>query len=194
MPKEDWKNNTVYSIFTEAGLWPWGEGEIKTVLDVTCGLSFKSKYIPADIRVGVDIFEEYFNFIETDLPYVVIKHDVRNLNEIFLPNSFDMVIALDIIEHLEKEESLEMIKQCEEIAKKAVILETPRGFIPQNIDILGHGGDEFQTHRCGWEKEELEQMGYSTVVRDYEMSNVKRHTDIEVESSVQLLDAIKVFK
>lgn len=192
MAKEEWKKNTVVSIFSEINLWPWKEGDIITILDVACGLSLKSKYIPAQIRVGVDIYEEYFKHIEADVPYVVIKYDVRKLNEIFMPKSFDLVIALDVIEHLEKEESLEMIRQCEKIAKLGVVLETPKGYIPQNLDIQGHGGHEWQTHRSGWEPEELEKLGYSVVVRDYKMQSVKRHTELEVEPDVEIMDAIKV--
>lgn len=191
MPKADWEKNTVKNIFTAVNLWPWKDDEIDTILDVACGLSFKSKFVPAKVRVGVDVFEEYFNHIETDLPYAVVRYDVRRIREIFMPKSFDLVLALDIVEHLEKYEAIDMIKQCEEIAKKAVIIETPKGYVPQNIDILGHGGHEFQTHRCGWEVEELEKLGYQCVVRDYEMSDVKRHTNVDVDTRIQLIDAIK---
>ena len=192
MSKEEWKKNTIVTVFSERNLWPWKEGDIVTILDVACGLSLKSKYIPAQIRVGVDIYEEYFKHIEADVPYAVVKYDVRKLNEIFVPKSFDLVIALDVIEHLEKEESLEMIRQCEKIAKLGVVLETPKGYIPQNMDIQGHGGDEWQTHRSGWEPEELEKLGYSVVVRDYKMQSVKRHTELEVDPDVKIMDAIKV--
>ncbi|HRH26894.1 MAG TPA: class I SAM-dependent methyltransferase [Parcubacteria group bacterium] len=192
MAKEEWKKNTVVSIFSEKGLWPWKEGDIITILDVACGLSFKSKYIPAQVRVGVDIYEEYFKHIESDVPYAVVKYDVRKLREIFMPKSFDLVIALDVIEHLEKEDALSMIKQCEEIAKLGVVLETPKGYIPQNLDIQGHGGHEWQTHRCGWEPEELEKLGYKLVIRDYTMQSVRRHTDVDVDPNVQVMDAIKV--
>jgi 2-polyprenyl-3-methyl-5-hydroxy-6-metoxy-1,4-benzoquinol methylase len=191
MPKEDWKENTVEKIFTRNNLWPWKDGEIKSILDVACGLSLKSKYIKADIRVGVDIYKEYFNHIETDVEYIPVVYDVRKMQDIFLPKTFDIVLALDIVEHLEKEESLELLKQCEKFARKAVIIETPNGYIPQNIDILGHGGHEFQTHRCGWTVEELEKLGFKTIVRPYKMSNAKRHTDLEVNAEVELIDAIK---
>ena len=191
MPKSDWRKNNIVDLFSKEKLWPFKEGEIVSILDVACGLSLKSKFIPAQIRVGVDIYEKYFSHIESEVPYVVIKYDVRKLREIFQPNSFDLIIALDVIEHLEKEESLDMIKQCEEIARKAVILETPLGHIPQNLDILGHGGHEFQTHRCGWETQELKDLGYEVFTRDYEMSNVKRHTEIDVETNIKLIDAIK---
>lgn len=193
MSKEEWKKNTVMSVLSEKNLWPWKEGQIVTILDVACGLSFKSKYIPAQIRVGVDIYDEYFKHIETDVPYAVVKYDVRKLKDIFVPKSFDLVIALDIIEHLEKEESLELIKQCEEIAKLGVIIETPKGYIPQNLDIQGHGGNEWQTHRSGWEPEDLENLGYKVVIRDYKMQGVRRHTDVVVEPDIEIMDAIKVF-
>lgn len=192
MSKEDWAVNNLENIFRRADLWPWKEGDIISVLDVACGLSLKSKFIPAQIRVGVDIFDEYFKHIESDVPYVAIKHDVRSLNEIFMPKSFDLVIACDIIEHLEKDESLEMIRQMEEIAKKAVIIENPKGFIPQNIDILGHGGHEWQTHRSAWEPEDLEKRGYKVLVRDYKMRDIKRHTDIDgIKLDVEMMDSIK---
>ena len=192
MSKEEWKKNTVVSVLSEKNLWPWKEGDIITILDVACGLSFKSKYIPAQLRVGVDIYEEYFKHIESDVPYAVIKYDIRKLNEIFVPKSFDLVIALDVIEHLTKEESLELIKQCEKIAKLGVVLETPKGYIPQNLDIQGHGGHEWQTHRSAWEPEELEKLGYKVVVRDYKMQDVKRHTELDVETDIEIMDAIKV--
>ncbi len=192
MSKEDWAQNTIKNIFSRADLWPWKDDEIISVLDVACGLALKSKYIPAQIRVGVDIYEEYFNYIESDVPYVVVKYDVRKLRDIFVPKSFDLVIGCDIIEHLEKEEGFELLKQCEEIARKAVVSENPRGHIPQDIDILGYGGDHWQTHRSAWEPEEFEKLGYQVLIRDYTMSDKKRHTTItDIDPHVQMLDAIK---
>lgn len=180
MPKQDWDLSKIFDV-----------PPVESILDVACGLSLKSKYIPAQIRVGVDIYPEYFKHIEAEVPYVVVKHDVRDLLLIFEPKSFDLVIACDIIEHLEKEEALKMIAACEKIARKAVILETPEGFIPQNLDILGHGGHEFQTHKCGWEVSELEELNYQVFTRPYLMSDKKRHTEIEVPQQINLIEAIK---
>lgn len=194
MPREDWEQNTLDKIFKRADLWPWKEGEIVSILDVACGLSLKSKFLDAQIRVGVDLYDEYFKHIEADVPYVVMKYDARRLSDIFVPKSFDLVIACDVIEHVEKEEALEMIRQCEQIARKGVILETPHGFIPQNLDILGHGAHDLQTHRCGWEVDELKQLGYEVLVRPYTMSNVKRHTELEVGQEIEMIDAIKFCK
>jgi len=191
MPKEDWKKNTLKAIFSRAKLWPWKDGEIESILDVACGLSLKSKFLPAKIRVGVDIYEKYFDHIEADVPYVVVKYDVRKLRDIFVAKSFDLVIGIDILEHLEKKDGFALMKQCEKIARKAVIFEVLQGFSPQNIDIWGYGGHHWQTHRSAWEMKEFTSRDYQVVLRDYMMSDVKRHTKLVVDPHVVLMDAIK---
>ncbi len=190
MPKEDWVKNTVQALFSREGLYP--EGRINSVLDVACGLSLKSQYIDVDVRVGVDIYRPFLEKIESRVPYAVVNADVRELSRLFLPASFDLVLVLDIVEHLEKEEALALLDAAEEIARVAVIVETPKGFVPQNIDIWGYEGHEYQTHRSAWEPEELEQRGYSVILRDYTMADVKRHTEENVSPDITMIDAIKL--
>ena len=190
MPKEDWENNPIHKILEGHSLWPFEDGDIKSVLDVACGLSLKSQYLGAPNIVGVDIYEPYLKAIETEVPYSVVKYDVRKLEDIFMENSFDVVYALDILEHLDKYESYNLIGVCKRIARKAVLVEMPRGYIPQNLDIQGFGAHEYQTHRCSWEPEDLERLGFICIIRPYEMQNVKRHTEHEVETSVELIDGI----
>tara|TARA_R110000824_G_scaffold328069_4_gene514902 strand:- start:767 stop:1348 length:582 start_codon:yes stop_codon:yes gene_type:complete len=190
MPKEDWKNNPVHEIFKKENLWPFKDDSIISVLDVACGLSLKSKFLAPQIIVGVDIHEPYLKAIESDVPYVVIKADARQFDGLFLDNSFDVVYALDIIEHLEKEDALSLIRQCKRICRKAVIIETPNGYVPQNIDIQGFGADHFQTHRCGWSVEELGELGFECLVREYKMQDIKRHTDLSVNVNIELVDGI----
>ena len=190
MPKEDWIKNPIHEILKKNNLWI--EGKIKTVLDVACGLSLKSQYLNPDYIVGVDIHEPYLRAITYKGPYTVIKYDARQIGDLLLENSFDIVYALDIIEHIEKAESLRLIEDCKRIAKKAVILETPKGFVPQNMDIQGFGADHFQTHSCGWEVEELEDLDFNCIIRSYKMMDVKRHTDINVDCNIELIDGIYV--
>jgi SAM-dependent methyltransferase len=192
MPKEDWQNSAVHKVLEKDGLWEFKNGEIQTVLDVACGLSLKSKFLAPPVIVGVDIHEPYLRAIESDVPYAVVKCDVRNIQDVFIDDSFDVVYAFDIIEHLEKEESLNLIKACKSIAKRAVVVETPKGYIPQNIDIQGFDADHWQTHRCGWEVFELEELGFQCTVRDYVMQDIQRHTETTVCPEIQLIDGIYV--
>ena len=189
MPKEDWAENTVQKIFERQGLYP--TGKVRTVLDLGCGLSLKCKFIDADVRVGLDIYRPFLEKIEADVPYVAINADVMSLANLFLPQSFDLVMACDLVEHLEKPDAMAVLDMAETIANVAVIVETPRGFIPQNIDIWGHGGHAYQTHRSSWEPHDFEARGYKVILRDYTMSDVKRHTDVDVDPHIQMIDAIR---
>lgn len=194
MPREDWIKNAPDRVLSAAGLWPWKPGELQTVLDVGCGLSLKSQHLDIPVRVGVDIYEPYLRKIDAQVPYAVVKCDVRHLRNVFLDASFDLVLALDIVEHIEKAESEALIADLERIARRGVIITTPKGYSPQDIDIWGHGGDEWQTHRCGWEPEELQARGYKTHVRDYQMSSAPRHTAGPVKLDIQMIDAIKTLE
>jgi hypothetical protein len=191
MPKEDWIKNNVQRIFERKGLYP--TKKIKTVLDVGCGLSLKSQYIDAEIRVGVDIYRPYLKKIETEVPYVAINADALTIGNLFIPRSFDLVLLLDIIEHLKKTDALRLLCMAEEIAQVAVIVETPKGYIPQDIDIWDLDGHTYQTHRSGWEPEEFVARGYQVVLRDYMMSNAKRHTELDVDPHIVMIDAIRRF-
>jgi SAM-dependent methyltransferase len=189
MPREDWVENTVERIFQREGLYP--TGLVDSVLDVACGLSLKSQYIDARLRVGVDIYRPYLERIDAPVPYVAINADAMRLRELFLPRSFDLVLLLDVVEHLDKPDALRLMEMAEEIARVAVIVETPRGFVPQNMDIWGHGGDAWQTHRSGWEPAEFAERGYAVVQREYRMSDTRRHTEVDVAPDITMLDAIK---
>jgi hypothetical protein len=167
-----------------------------SILDVACGLSLKSQFVPCSgARVGLDLHRPYLEAAREQSPdvrWTPVQGDVLKISETFLPNSFDLVLALDIIEHVEKDQALQLLKDLEEIAKVAVILETPRGFLPQDMDILGFGQDHLQTHRCGFEKEELEELGYQVFVRDYQLAPIQRvKGSTEVQTECQLLNAIK---
>jgi hypothetical protein len=200
MPKDEWAKNTIPALFREWGAWPWvGDGpgwmwRPESILDVACGLSLKSKFIDTATRVGLDLHRPYLEAASEQNPdvcWVPMVGDATKLRTLFLPKTFDLVLLLDIVEHVDKALALDMIAQAEEIARVAVVIETPRGLIPQNLDILGFGQHHLQTHRCGFEKEELEELGYQVFVRDYTMAPIKRHTDLEVDTECQLLNAIK---
>ena len=79
----------------------------------------------------------------------------------------DVAFCLDVIEHLEKTPSIDLVRQLERVARKAVVLFTPRGYMPQDgLDAGERGWQPWLAHRCGWEVEELEEMGYEVVVWD----------------------------
>jgi 2-polyprenyl-3-methyl-5-hydroxy-6-metoxy-1,4-benzoquinol methylase len=187
MPKADWQANPVQKIF-EAH---YPHGLVQSVLDVGCGLSMQSQYIPAEVRVGVDLHRPYLEAARAQSgighTFVLIEGNVLDIGKLFLPQSFDLVICLDVVEHITKEDGFHLLTLCEKIAREAVCVVTPLGDMPQNLDILGFGAHELQTHRSAWVEDDFIARGYHVHTYPYRTSGVKRHT---VEPAV--LDITKI--
>jgi SAM-dependent methyltransferase len=81
----------------------------------------------------------------------------------------DAAICLDVIEHLEKCDGWDLLKQLERVARKLVIVFTPSGFMPQE------GDRPWQKHLSGWTAEDLEGVGYSTFLwKDFNYGKAER--------------------
>jgi hypothetical protein len=79
-------------------------------------------------------------------------------------SSVDAAICLDVIEHFEKPAAVGLIRELEYVARKLVVLFTPLGFMPQEGYESGGAWQPWQKHRCGFEADELEGLGYTTTI------------------------------
>jgi hypothetical protein len=136
-------------------------GDSKSLLDVGCGKNSPIQFFSEGMySVGVDahkpsikrskqknIHNEYYNI------------DVLDIGKKFLPGSYDCVIALDLVEHLEKEDGVRLLQMMERIAKEKVIVFTPKGFLSQSE----HDNNPWQVHKSGWEVEEMRSKGYEVI-------------------------------
>ena len=80
--------------------------------------------------------------------------DVRKID--FPPNSFDCVMALDLIEHLPKEDAFKLVDRMESIARRKVIIFVPNGFLAQGT----FDGNPLQAHQSSWTAKEMRGRGY----------------------------------
>lgn len=85
-----------------------------------------------------------------------IHGDVQNLKNLVEENSFDAVLAIDVLEHLDKGQGYELLRNMENIARKIVIIFTPNGFVSQGL----YDENDMQQHLSGWSVKELKSMGY----------------------------------
>jgi hypothetical protein len=133
---------------------------IDSLLDLGCGsnspVSFIKNLVP--YRVGVDLFEpSVIKSIELGIHNEYKLVNILEIDKVFNQNSFDMVIASDVIEHLEKSEGYKLLDLMEKIAKKRVIVLTPNGFLEQGV----FDNNIYQIHKSGWEVEEFLERGYN---------------------------------
>ncbi len=132
----------------------------ESVLEVGCGKSPTMKWLGVKHSTGVDGFAPYLEEARREkLQDELVLGDVRELDKYFRPAQFDAVVALDLIEHLTKEDGLRMMKSMESIASRKVIFFTPSGFVPQH----GYDNNNLQEHLSGWEAAEMGKLGYKVI-------------------------------
>ena len=129
----------------------------KRILELGCGESSPLLYLAQRFHIeGLDVFEPWLNrCVEKGLLKRGHLGDVREIDSLFEENSFDAVVALDLIEHLEKEEGLKLIEDMKRISSNKVIIFTPNGFVHQSGD-----DNPWMEHKSGWTVDEFEQHGF----------------------------------
>lgn len=130
-----------------------------SVLDIGCGelspLSHMS--VEAPFVVGLDgHFKSLKASYARGIHHAYIMADLRLVGQLLRPESFDAVVALDVIEHLTKQDGLQLLDWLEMIACKRIILVTPSGFRSQQSS----PDNPFQSHLSGWTASELTRLGY----------------------------------
>ena len=154
-------------------------GPADTVLDLGCGILHQTscrRYgpsLPADGGfsmlecggyLGCDLFDKYLDVVKRHIP--TVRLDAAEAGERFRPYSYDVVIALDVVEHLDLAAARKLAVDMKAIARKSSIIFTPvtmdsnEGAIG---DAWGFGRNEFQRHRCCLPPEWLEGEGYECV-------------------------------
>ena len=136
-----------------------------SLLDLGCGTGAWAEVFDCPIKMGVDIHRPHLEARRPAANLIPLCLDLRQLDQVFFPRTFAVVLLMDIIEHLPKETGLSLLKQADTIATHRVVLFTPRGFYPQQaVDLTGRGGAAYQEHLSGWEPEELLGLGYNVLI------------------------------
>jgi SAM-dependent methyltransferase len=132
----------------------------ESVLDVGCGVSGKLRQLGISNTTGFEGYQPDFEEAQRQKTHDhFVQGDARNLLQYFQPKQFDACIAMDVIEHFTKEDGMKLMQDMEKLARKKVILFTPKGFLPQH-----HFADaDLQMHLSGWEPAEMTGYGYEVI-------------------------------
>ena len=114
-----------------------------SVLDLGCGPSSPVQYcIHLKRTVGVEVFTDYLELAKINKTHTeYLSANIFDLN--FPENSFDAVVLIEVIEHMEKTDANRALALSEKWAKKKVILTTPNGFFKMDDAV---DGNKFQKH------------------------------------------------
>jgi len=140
-------------------LYPW-------VLDVGCGrgsevtriFTKSHSFNTSRLIVGLDLYLPSVREAKLRLIYdQVIIADARFLP--FRRKSFDVILSLELIEHLNRKEGEELLRLLEQIARHQIVITTPNGSVYQGAV----EGNIWQVHRSAWRKQDFVLRGYSVL-------------------------------
>ena len=137
----------------------WHLRDITSVLDVGCGSNSPLKKVPKHFySMGVDAFGPSIQKSrQLGIHDAYKKCDVLAIDRMFDSKTFDAVIALDVIEHLEKKQGYELIRKMSELTKYKIIIMTPNGFYRQDP----YDGNKWQIHHSGWSVDDFVRLGFT---------------------------------
>jgi len=133
----------------------------KIVLDLGCGRGIWGYLMRSErmgdnaYLIGIDLYKPYLQFCKKYQVYDnILIADVRFLP--FKDKSVDVVLAIEIIEHLEKDEGYKFIDNIERICKEKIIISTPNGWREQNAI----NEPQSQRHKSSWTVKYFKKRGY----------------------------------
>lgn len=138
-----------------------------TVLDLGCGImqatsdTLTKGELKCKTILGVDVWPKYLDVIKSKYP--TLKADATD-TKFFVDGSFDVVMAIDVLEHLDFQAALNLISEMKRIARKKVIIYTPETFeenTENEQNAWGLGQNPYQIHRCVLPESLLVELGFA---------------------------------
>jgi len=171
-------------------LFPLAVRELQSVevlLDIGCGI-MPQRYVRPLVHVCCEPFGQYVGVLqdkvrgECDRRYIVLNATWGEAVRMFPERSVDSVFLVDVIEHVEREEAMALLKATERICRRQLALFTPLGFMPQHHedgkDAWGLDGGTWQEHKSGWQPGDFDATWRIFAAKSYhEADNLGRKFD-----------------
>lgn len=108
-----------------------------SILDIGSGTGTISPLFSKCNYVGIDIDGKLIEFSKRNYPFLFKKMDAQKLN--FPDNSFDMVMVLGVIHHLNDRQSVKVLKNVKRVLKKRGLVLIVEAIPPlSKYNFVGH--------------------------------------------------------
>ncbi|TXI17957.1 MAG: class I SAM-dependent methyltransferase [Nitrosomonas sp.] len=117
-----------------------------------------------DWKIIIDGIEGFAGYITPVHEYSynnLMIGDALELLPTLSGRSYDLVLAIDILEHFDKEEGYVFLQECQRVCRGFVLVSTPREFIEQEIP-----ANPLENHRSHWTENDLKHLGFNTFLPD----------------------------
>ena len=136
-----------------------------SVLDLGCGSNPPVLRMMEPKRyLGVDAFEKSILDARKTVSMKGLKNcsfevmELLSLN--FADRQFDVVLCIDVIEHLRKEDGIKLLENAKSWAAKGLYVSTPNGYLRQDP----YDSNHYQEHLSGWSVTDFHEMGFGKVI------------------------------
>jgi hypothetical protein len=174
---------------------------ITTLLDCGCGrgkwgYAIKTSPFYKDLNncllVGCDIYLLNLKFVK----YHKIYDDVVLCDACFLPfrrKSIDLVLACELIEHLDKKHGFIFLDELDLIFNYAIIISTPRIFFKNILlkNLLERKANPFELHKSLWSANEFRKKGYRVIGVGSRFTTIKYLRNLDLNTVLRFF--IKIF-
>lgn len=147
-----WKNkpNSILDIGIGFGRWGFLAREL---LDV-----FRGRFNKEDWKTRIEGVEIWPKYLKDYHHYIYNKIFVGSIQDFLKANKkmFDVIIAGDVIEHLEKEKAIYVLKHLRLIVNKVLIVCIPLGSDYPQGTVKGNSAE---AHLSTWEESDFENLG-----------------------------------
>ena len=128
-----------------------------SLLEIGCGTNSRATPFTHNLySIGLDLHSP--SLIKNKEKKYFSDYLVADITQLpFKKNSFDVVVASDVIEHLSKPQGMTLLSDMEQISRKKTIIFTPNGFNSKhNLE----DNNPLQIHKSGWITKEFSNQGY----------------------------------
>lgn len=154
----------------------------ESLLSLCCGIGMELEGLSTPDVTAVDLAPQYLEQVKERCSQAkTVCQDALEYIKSCPDSSVDVISIIDGIEHMDKENGLETIRHMKRVCKKQILLFTPQG--PSEDGYLKNephnawgieGADHFQTHKSGWTKQELKDLGFELMIS---INDVSQHGD-----------------
>ncbi len=138
-------------------------GDCKTVLDLGCGDGSLMGLLSQNNKwqiTGVDIYKQSIERAKrSNIYHELFQGDLlKTIKNNKLKPRYDVVFFSQVIEHITRSQGEQILDEIETLARKRIVVGTPRGFMEQPHEFLD--GNPYQVHKSGWSIEDFSSRGY----------------------------------
>ncbi|HRZ25835.1 MAG TPA: glycosyltransferase [Spirochaetota bacterium] len=144
------------NILSYENIWRRIISDCDSILDVGCGISSPVQFCNISYSKGIDIAAESCD----ECRRLGLHDDVVHADARMMPDSYrghDAVIGVEILEYLEKEEGIDLIRKMESWAQKKVVIVSVNGSIAGNSNPIGDSAIQ----KSIWKADDFRRLGYS---------------------------------